>query len=106
MCLTYRSSSVLIVDDVITAGTAIGEAMKILENAQAKPCGVCISLDRQERVSNEDSRSAIQVVQEKYGLRVISIATLNGLVEFMEMSDNVEHTDAIKAYRTQYGLVV
>ena len=60
----------------------------------SSPCVVCTSLDRQERVSNiiEDSQSAIQVVQEKYGLRAISIATLNGF--------------AIKAYRTQYGRVV
>ena len=97
----------MIVDDVITAGTAIGEAMKILENAQAKPCGVCISLDRQEKVSKEDPRSAIQVVQEKYGLQVVSIANLNGLVDFLEQaSDNTQHADAIKAYRAQYGLAL
>lgn len=103
---SMNGKRVLIVDDVITAGTAIGEAMAILKQAQAIPSGVCISLDRQEKVSTDgEARSAIQMVQEKYGIQVISIATLNGLVEFLEKNEDAAEAQArIKAYRKEYGV--
>ncbi len=104
---SMEGKRVLIVDDVITAGTAIGEAMSILKKASAKATAVCISLDRQEKVAQDDTRSAIQVVKEKYGIEVISIANLNGLVSFLESSGtkDSEAQVRIKAYRDEYGVL-
>jgi len=103
LLLFYR---VLIIDDVITAGTAITEAMDILNHAKAQACGVCISLDRQEKVTVADTKSAIQHVQEKFGLPVISIANLDSLVTFLENEDDGSTTQLsiIKSYRSEYGV--
>lgn len=101
-------SRVLIVDDVITAGTAIVEALDILKATNAIVSGVCISLDRQEKVSLTDARSAIDRVKEQFGLHLISIANLDDLVAFL---DTVSSSDAnaaflpvIKAYRAEFGV--
>ncbi|DAZ95994.1 TPA: hypothetical protein N0F65_009295 [Lagenidium giganteum] len=99
---------VLIIDDVITAGTAITEALDILKVANATVSGVCISLDRQEKVSPTDARSAIQRVQESYGIPVVSIANLDNLVAFLEAAPssdpNAAFLDVIKAYRAEFGV--
>ncbi|WP_151671195.1 orotate phosphoribosyltransferase [Nitrincola schmidtii] len=93
----------LIIDDVITAGTAIREVMTILDNAGAKPAGVLIALDRQEKGRAE--LSAIQEVERDYGIPVISIITLTQLIEFLEEKDEMpEALAAIRKYREEYGI--
>jgi orotate phosphoribosyltransferase len=94
---------VLIIDDVITAGTAIREAVDIIEAAGAAPAGVAIALDRQER--GRDARSAIQEVEETLRIRVISIVKLEHLVQYLlERADRGEDVEKILAYRTLYGV--
>jgi len=94
---------VLIIDDVITAGTAIRESMEIIQAAGASPAGVVIALDRQERGKGE--RSAIQEVELDYGLPVAAIAKLDNLVEFLAGRPDAEKLLAdIEAYRSTYGV--
>ncbi len=94
---------VLIVDDVITAGTAIRESVDIIQAAGATPAGVVISLDRQERGKGE--RSAIQEVEQDLGMPVASIVTLADLQAHLEAkADNTETLEKIKAYRAEYGV--
>lgn len=94
---------ILIIDDVITAGTAIGESMALIDAAGAEAAGVVIALDRQERGKGE--RSAIQEVEANYGIPVISIVTLADLIEFLKTSPGFEENlEAIRAYREEYGV--
>jgi orotate phosphoribosyltransferase len=94
---------ILIIDDVITAGTAIGEAMEIIDAAGARAAGVVIALDRQEKGKGE--LSAIQEVEQNFGLKVASIITLNDLMDYLEADAAMaEHLEAIQAYRNQYGV--
>jgi len=97
------TGGVLIIDDVITAGTAIREAVDIIQAAGATPAGVVIALDRQER--GRDARSAIQEVEETLGVRVISIVKLEHLAQYLQdRTDRVEEVEKILAYRAQYGV--
>jgi orotate phosphoribosyltransferase len=94
---------VLIIDDVITAGTAIRESVDIIRGAGAEPVGVAIALNRQERGRGE--RSAIQEVEAEFGLQVINIAALEDLVTFMRDRGGLdEHLAAVEAYRAKYGV--
>jgi orotate phosphoribosyltransferase len=94
---------VLIVDDVITAGTAIREVMQILEQQQARAAGVLIALNRQERGKGE--LSAIQEVERDFGLSVISIVSLDQVLEFLANDASLRaHLPAVEAYRQQYGV--
>ena len=94
---------ILIIDDVITAGTAIRESMDIINAAGAQAAGVVIALDRQERGKGE--LSAIQEVEQSFGLRVASIITLADLLQFLEQDTTLHaHLDAVRAYREQYGV--
>ena len=94
---------ILIIDDVITAGTAIGEAMEIIDAAGANAAGVVIALDRQEKGKGE--LSAIQEVEQNFGLQVASIITLADLMNYLEGDTAMaEHLEAIQAYREQYGV--
>ena len=95
---------VFIIDDVITAGTAIRESMDIITAAGARPAGVVIALDRQERGKGE--RSAIQEVESDYGMHVAAIVRLEELIEFVAQRGDAaaEHLGAIRAYRDQYGV--
>ena len=94
---------ILIIDDVITAGTAIREAMEIIQAAGATAAGVVIALDRQERGKGE--LSAIQEVEQHYGLQVASIITLSDLMDYIQGDVALaEHAEAIQAYRAQYGI--
>lgn len=94
---------VLIIDDVITAGTAIRESMILIEASGARAAGVVIALDRQER--GQGGLSAIQEVERHYGIPVISIVRLNELVDYLTERSGFEHyLDAIRAYRDRYGL--
>ena len=94
---------VLIIDDVITAGTAVREVMQIIEAQGATPAAVMIALDRQERGQGE--LSAIQEVERDFGIPVISIVSLNQVMSFI--ADDAElqrHLPAVEAYRAEYGI--
>lgn len=94
---------VLIIDDVITAGTAIREAMDIISAAGAEAAGVVIALDRQEKGQGETS--AIQEVEAEYNIPVASIIKLENLISYIEQDAKfADYLDAIKAYREQYGI--
>jgi len=94
---------VLIVDDVITAGTAIRESVDIIRAAGAAPVGVVIALDRQE--TGPDGNSAIQQAEAEYGLKVASIVTLDDLMDWLpESGDWAVHRQSVEAYREQYGV--
>ncbi|ALM72173.1 orotate phosphoribosyltransferase [Vibrio vulnificus] len=94
---------IMLVDDVITAGTAIRESMEIIQANGADLAGVLVAIDRQEKGKGE--LSAIQEVERDFACAVISIVSLSDLITFLEeKGDAVEHLDAVKAYRTQYGI--
>ena len=93
---------VLIIDDVITAGTAIREAIDIITAAGAQPVGVVLALDRQERGTGQ--LSAVQEVEQTLHLPVTSILKLADLIEYLERSGNASQLAATRAYRAQYGV--
>ena len=94
---------VLIVDDVITAGTAIREALEIIRSAGAEAAGVAIALDRQER-GQTGSGSAVQEVAAQFSLPVVPVATLDDLLALAdERTDLAAHKPALLAYRAAYG---
>ncbi|UKE82395.1 orotate phosphoribosyltransferase [Pectobacterium colocasium] len=94
---------VMLVDDVITAGTAIRESMAIISAHGATLAGVMIALDRQER--GRADLSAIQEVERDYQCKVISIITLKELIAYLaEKPEMAVHLDAVKAYREQFGV--
>jgi orotate phosphoribosyltransferase len=95
--------NVLIVDDVITAGTAIREAVDIIQAEGATTSAVLIALDRQEKGKSE--LSAIQEVNRDYGIDVFSIITMADLIDYLEGDSTLgEHLDAMRAYRSEYGV--
>mgnify|MGYP001295943318 FL=1 len=94
---------VLIVDDVISAGTSVRQSVDIIRSAGATPCGVVIALDRMERGTGE--LSAVQEVERYYEMPVISIATLDDLVAYLQTDNNmVSNLTAVNKYRDQYGV--
>ncbi|SHF59558.1 orotate phosphoribosyltransferase [Vibrio gazogenes] len=94
---------IMLVDDVITAGTAIRESMAIIQANGAALAGVLVAIDRQEKGSGE--LSAIQEVEKDFGCAVISIVGLTDLITYLEEQGNsAEHLAAVKAYRDQYGV--
>ena len=93
---------VLIVDDVITAGTSVRESVDLIRGNGAVPCGVAIALDRMER--GQGSESAVQEVRALYGIPVVAIATLDDLMGFLASREDLKaQGDAVEAYRKQYG---
>ncbi len=94
---------VLIIDDVISAGTAIRESIDIIRQAGATPAGVLIALDRQER--GQGARSAIQEVETEYQLPVRSIINLDDLVEYLQnRQDLLNCFEQVQDYRSRYGI--
>lgn len=94
---------ILIIDDVITAGTAIRESMQIIDAAGAKPAGVLIALDRQEKGTGK--LSAIQEVEQQYGIPVLSIIKLENLITYLEQQPDMQaNLEAVRAYREKYGI--
>nr|WP_321277968.1 orotate phosphoribosyltransferase [uncultured Vibrio sp.] len=94
---------IMLVDDVITAGTAIRESMEIIKANGADLAGVLVAIDRQEKGKGE--LSAIQEVERDFGCAVISIVSLGDLVTYLEEKGNAaEHLEAVKAYRAEYGV--
>ena len=98
------AGDVLIIDDVITAGTAIREVMQIIASQDgAKAAGVLIALNRQERGNGE--LSAIQEVERDFGIPVVSIVSLNQVLQFLEDDSQLkQHLPAVRAYREQFGV--
>ena len=97
------SGGVVIVDDVITAGTAIRDAAKIINATEAKITGVLISLNRQEKGSGE--LSAVQEISHELDVPVISIVALDEVIEFIEKDESLQkHLENINAYRQEYGV--
>ena len=97
------NGKVLVVDDVITAGTAIREAVDIIKAEGGEIAGVLIALDRQEKGKNE--KSAIQEVQDDYDIPVSSIITMTDLIEYLETDEQFkDHLAAMKAYREEFGV--
>jgi len=94
---------VLIVDDVITAGTAIRESVDIIRGHGATPAAVLIALDRQERGAGE--RSAVQEVEATFGVPVISVLKLADLASHLEASGDADRLAAVREYRTRYGVL-
>lgn len=94
---------ILIIDDVITAGTAIRESMDIIEQAGAEAAGVLIALNRQERGQGE--LSAIQEIETTYKIPVISIISLEHLIAYISQHDKYQqYLEAIRQYRAEYGV--
>jgi len=94
---------IMLVDDVITAGTAIRESMDIINAHQAQLAGVLIALDRQEKGKAE--LSAIQEVERDYDAKVISIVKLADVVTYLEtLPEMKQHLQSVRAYRTKYGV--
>lgn len=97
------AGKVLITDDVISAGTSVRESIGLIEAAGARPCGVAIALDRQERGLGR--KSAAQEVSDEFGIPVITIAGLDDLIEYLEQqaASNIDIA-AIRRYRNDYGV--
>jgi orotate phosphoribosyltransferase len=94
---------VLIVDDVISAGTSVRESVNLIRASNAIPCGVVIALDRMERGSG--ALSAVQEVGANYNIPVISIATLDDLMTYLRTEpQHAQHLAALGRYRDQYGV--
>ncbi|MBL8330016.1 MAG: orotate phosphoribosyltransferase [Rubrivivax sp.] len=101
---------VLIIDDVISAGTSVRESIALIQAAGAQPCGVAIALDRQEKATENGAdvpHSAVQYVQRQLGLAVSAIATLEDLLQFLAMADDPAlggYASAVRSYRQRYGV--
>ena len=93
---------ILIIDDVITAGTAIREAKDIISANGAKTKGVVVALDRQERGKGE--LSAIQEVEQNFGIAVVSIINLSHIVDYLKANNDKNIISRIESYRSQYGI--
>ncbi len=93
---------ILIIDDVITAGTAIREAKDIIEANGAKTKGVVVALDRQEKGKGE--LSAIQEVEQNFGISVLSIINLSHIVDYLKANNNADIVSRVEIYRSQYGV--
>ena len=94
--------NVIILDDVITAGTSVRESVEIINQAHATPAGVLIALDRQEKGLNDCS--AIQEVEAQFAMPVIAIITLANIIEYLTADAGDEQLKAIKAYQSLYGI--
>lgn len=101
---------VLIVDDVISAGTSVRESIAMIRAAGGQPAGVAIALDRQERATQDGQDapfSAVQYVQQELGLPVVAVATLADLMQVLQASADpalAAHAAPVQAYRRQYGV--
>ena len=95
---------VLVVDDVITAGTAIREAVEIIQSAGAQLASIAVAMDRQERGLGETS--AIQEIEQTYGIEVTHIISLQNIIDFLQDAEDevlAEHLPAVERYRSEYG---
>ena len=99
---------VVIIDDVITAGTSVKESVEIIRAAGAEPCAVLIAMDRMERAGPDGAlspHSAVQEVQQRYGLPVVSIASLTDILALLEHNaEFAQYRESVLAYRSRYGI--
>jgi orotate phosphoribosyltransferase len=99
---------VVIIDDVITAGTSVRESVELIRQAGAEPAAVLIALDRMERAGADDAlsaHSAVQDVAATYGMPVVSIASLNDIMALLKDDPALaEHRESVAAYRAKYGV--
>jgi orotate phosphoribosyltransferase len=101
---------VVIIDDVISAGTSVRESVKLIRDAGAEPVAVLIALDRMEKsgtATEISEKSAVQAVEQEFGLPVVAIASLADLMAFLSASSSAEltnHLPAVQAYREKYGI--
>jgi len=106
---TPLKGRVLIIDDVITAGTAVRESLEIIRSAGAQPAGVALALDRQER--GQGQLSAVQELESTYGLKCVSVITLTDLIEALSRPlrgparISVEQLTSLRAYREAFGVI-
>jgi orotate phosphoribosyltransferase len=104
------TGNVVIIDDVISAGTSVRESVELIQKSGAKPCAVLIALDRMEKSGNAQEigqYSAVQAVQKDFGIPVIGIANLNDLLRYLEKTDNnllKDYLPKVRDYRNQYGV--
>lgn len=103
---------VVIIDDVISAGTSVRESVEMIRAAGATPCAVLIALDRMERSGKDDNlsaQSAVQEVSQTYKMPVVSIGNLNDLFDYLSTAGAdaqlTQHKDAVAAYRQRYGAI-
>ncbi len=96
------TGEILIIDDVITAGTAIRESIDLINSQGAKPAGVIVALDRMEKGQGE--LSAIQEVERDYGIPVFSIINMQDIIHYLEKTGNTTYLEAMKNYREKYGV--
>lgn len=97
------SGKVLIIDDVISAGTSVRESFDLIQAQGAQTAGVLIALDRQERGQGE--QSAIQEIEAQYGIPVISIISLSDLMDYLQDKPAfADHSERVRAYREQFGV--
>lgn len=99
--------NIVVIDDVITAGTAIGQAIDTINASEAHVCGALIAINRQER--GKGKLSAIQELTEKFELRVISLVQLDDLINFIQHEGNSaleSHLKGLQDYRAQYGEII
>jgi orotate phosphoribosyltransferase len=96
------TGNILIIDDVITAGTAIREAMDIIKANGATAKGVIVAVDRQEKGKGE--QSAIQEVEQNFNIQVLSIINLSHLVDYLKQGNDQTLIERIESYRNQYGV--
>jgi orotate phosphoribosyltransferase len=99
---------VVIIDDVITAGTSVRESVEIIRAAGAEPSAVLIAMDRMERAGADGQlspHSAVQEVQQRFGLPVVTIASLDDILALLKQNaEFAQHREAVLAYRAQYGI--
>ena len=95
---------VLVVDDVISAGTSINESYKLIHKSGAKIAGVIVAIDRQEK--GENALSATQEIAKKYSIPVISIITLEDIIHYLEVANSFSNElELIKRYQNTYGII-
>jgi len=100
---SLRDKKIVIIDDVITSGKAIREAIDIIKREGGILTGILVALDRQEH-SQGSSKSAIQAVQDEYGVRVQAIITLDDIIEFTKDTLGVDMVQRLQTYRAEYGV--
>lgn len=100
-----KGKRVIILDDVITAGTAINEAVDIIKAEGGRLVGIVIALDRQEKVKEGDETSAVGAVQQRLGTKVVSVVNLNQVIAFLEGKGMSNEVEGMKEYRQRYGVV-
>ena len=100
---SLRDKKIVIIDDVITSGKAIREAIDIIKREGGILTGILVAVDRQER-TQETGRSAIQAVQDEYGVRVQAIITMDDIIEFIKGKLGLDTVQQLEAYRAEYGV--